>query len=683
MKKLFFIGFLLLLISYGCLAQIPTVGLNGYWPFSGYQFANDFSGNSNNGIINGASLTTDRFGNCEQAYKFNGINNFIEVPNSPTVDMNNTDFTLAFWLKTYITDVDGNAICKNLLGNWSGYEFVTNNTNPGYCTTAKHAYFYVAAGANQDVCTDSSICSDTTWHFITGIYKYAANTSYLYVDGILQSTVGAASGSSSNNQNLCFGSHSLGTLGFFKGVLDAIRIYSRALSSLEIAQLYNEVNPGSGCNTVLCTTLDAPIFNEDFGSGASLFGPALPTGVTTYTYVTISPMDGYYTISNNGDPTNYGNFIKAGDHTGNPNGYMMIVNSSFAAGEVYRKHVTNLCPNTTYVFSSWIANNDIPSIPTNYCAGSFIYPNIKIQAEYPVGTIQDSQLTGNIPIGTSNTSYNWQQYSFSFTTLTGQTSVDLVMINNAPGGCGNDYVVDDISIAPCGAGNLITVTGNTLICSGVTATLTANGASSYTWSANAASANTASIVVSPTVTTTYTIMANSGTCGSQMAVATVSVTNLSVSISGDTTICIGQSTLLTASGASTYTWNTGSTMASIVVSPSSTATYSVKGGIGTCTAQANVNLSVNTSFDVIMPNIVTPNNDGTNDFVDFGKYQFSSIQLDIFDRWGIKIFESNNPACVWKPTEDDGTYFYIIQYAINCNNEKQNKTLKGFITVIR
>jgi len=85
----------------------------------------------------------------------------------------------------------------------------------------------------------------------------------------------------------------------------------------------------------------------------------------------------------------------------------------------------------------------------------------------------------------------------------------------------------------------------------------------------------------------------------------------------------------------------------------------------------------------VLPNIVTPNNDGINDFIDFGKFQFSTLQLEIYNRFGTTIFESNNPTCIWKPTVDDGTYFYTAQYSITCNSEKQTKTLKGFITVIR
>ena len=84
-----------------------------------------------------------------------------------------------------------------------------------------------------------------------------------------------------------------------------------------------------------------------------------------------------------------------------------------------------------------------------------------------------------------------------------------------------------------------------------------------------------------------------------------------------------------------------------------------------------------------MPNIVTPNNDGINDEIDFGIYQFSSMLLTIYDRWGVKVIESTDPTYAWKPTGDDGAYFYTLQYRIDCGNQTQSKALKGFITLIR
>ena len=84
-----------------------------------------------------------------------------------------------------------------------------------------------------------------------------------------------------------------------------------------------------------------------------------------------------------------------------------------------------------------------------------------------------------------------------------------------------------------------------------------------------------------------------------------------------------------------------------------------------------------------MPNVVTPNDDNINDGVDFRKYQFSTFQIHIFNRWGQEIFKSEDPNAVWKPTQDDGTYYYTAQYKIDCTVDSQTKTLKGFITVLR
>jgi len=218
------------------------------------------------------------------------------------------------------------------------------------------------------------------------------------------------------------------------------------------------------------------------------------------------------------------------------------------------------------------------------------------------------------------------------------------------------------------------------ICAGATTILTASNATNYTW--NTGIVND-SLIVSPTTTTNYTVSGINDGCVSA-AVSTVYVTpNPSISINGNSNICIGDNTALVASGANNYVWSSGDTTASIFLKPTLTNTYTVVGKTGTCSSVATITVQVNTAFDFVLPNIVTPNNDGINDFIDFGKYQFSLLQLEIYNRWGAKVYESSTPTCIWKPTEDDGTYFYTLQYTINCNNEKQNKNLKGFVTVIR
>ena len=120
----------------------------------------------------------------------------------------------------------------------------------------------------------------------------------------------------------------------------------------------------------------------------------------------------------------------------------------------------------------------------------------------------------------------------------------------------------------------ISVTGPSVICEGQTANLTANGAVTYVWDTGATSA---SIAVNPVITTTYTVVGASGTC-SNIATKVLTVNpNPTVAISGNTVVCVGLSTTLSASGASTYSWNTNATTNTIVSTPTTTTGYSVIG----------------------------------------------------------------------------------------------------------
>ena len=192
-----------------------------------------------------------------------------------------------------------------------------------------------------------------------------------------------------------------------------------------------------------------PIFTETFGSGTDR-GPALPTSTTSYSYVTGTPSDGSYTISNF---TGYYNWHNTTDHTPNDtNGKSFIVNASFTADEFYQKTVTGLCENTSYEFTSWMIN----LLPASGCSNNGIPINVKFQIWDDTNTnLLAAGDTGNIN-GTS--SPIWKQYGLVFKTLPNQTSVILKMINNGDGGCGNDLAIDDIVFKSCG--DFISITDN-------------------------------------------------------------------------------------------------------------------------------------------------------------------------------------------------------------------------------
>jgi hypothetical protein len=156
------------------------------------------------------------------------------------------------------------------------------------------------------------------------------------------------------------------------------------------------------------------------------------------------------------------------------------------------------------------------------------------------------------------------------------------------------YTVTGTSAAGCPAGNTVvptvsvsnnptvSVVGPTMICNGTTASLTAYGATSYSWS-NGSLYD--AVLVNPTISTSYTIVGTFGTC-STSAVHSLSVSpnpTLTAQTS-KTLLCIGNTATLSAFGASTYTWSTGQIGLTTTVSPSTTTTYTLIGAVnGLCT----------------------------------------------------------------------------------------------------
>jgi len=215
-------------------------------------------------------------------------------------------------------------------------------------------------------------------------------------------------------------------------------------------------------------SLGDPIVNITFGSGTATRPGPLPTdsGTTTYTYEgTNFPNDGYYTIANSTAGMLSG-WWSTTDHTGNPGGYMMIVNGSFQPGIFYTRTVAGLCGSTKYQFAAWIKNL------LNY---SGILPNVTFSIETTSGTILGSGTTGDIPM--ANT---WVQYPFTFTTPAGVDNIVLKMTNNAPGGNGNDIAIDDITFRPYGAPVSAVLNGSSAsqtFCAGISQTLTINASS--------------------------------------------------------------------------------------------------------------------------------------------------------------------------------------------------------------
>lgn len=179
----------------------------------------------------------------------------------------------------------------------------------------------------------------------------------------------------------------------------------------------------------------------------------------------------------------------------------------------------------------------------------------------------------------SPTAWNWQTpgaSTASFATNSGTLSFP------NPG----TYTISLVSSNTVGVSNtatqVITVLAsptlavtNSVVCIGQNATLTASGASSYSWNTGQTGPT---LVVGPGINSSYTVVGtgtNVCTTSSQINMTVVPLPT--VSISGSTIVCPGQTTTFTANGAQTYTWNTGFVGSQLGVTPLAPGSYTVTG----------------------------------------------------------------------------------------------------------
>lgn len=195
---------------------------------------------------------------------------------------------------------------------------------------------------------------------------------------------------------------------------------------------------GLPCNTAVCTTID---FEENFGTGTERV--CLDPNVSTSTYTcndTSQVEDGQYSIYYTSTGLNTGWHVGMEDHTeGDTNGRMLFVNAAFDPGEFYRRTIV-LSENNDFAFNAWITT--VYDTDTNICGGNSIPANVIFRIEDINGGLIAETNTGDIPNGPEP---NWQQFTIAFNTGA-NTEVQLVLINNSIGGCGNDLAIDDITL---------------------------------------------------------------------------------------------------------------------------------------------------------------------------------------------------------------------------------------------
>ena len=419
----------------------------------------------------------------------------------------------------------------------------------------------------------------------------------------------------------------------------------------------------------------------DFGSGTN-FGPPLAAGATTYGYTT-NPVGGSYFVTNT-PRLNGGAWHDGQDHTpGDTDGYMLLFDATNEPGEFYNRVLEGLCPGTRYEFRVWVANVVVPSA----CSFSSIEPDLRFELRHPV----TNELIGSTETGPISTaeSLTWQPYGLTFNLPDDLDRLRLLLINNAPGGCGNDLAIDDISLRVCNpvrkndvsicSGDSVEINGLWYTESGVYID-TLPGASACNDSLLITEINVveAERVQIDTVLCEGQLfwyggrsyqqgglfrdtLRSQGGCDSVIAVLDLSFAAFFASLYvEEDTIEMGAATQLQASASGVgnilWTWSPPEGLsctdcAKPIAQPVRTTTYTMTAideSTG-CFADFRSTITVLPCERYYIPSAFSPNADGRNDEFTIlpGDCVQAVRQLEIYDRWGGQLFKGLDERTAW------------------------------------
>jgi formylglycine-generating enzyme len=209
--------------------SIPLDGLVAYYPFNGNAY--DVSGSNNNGTpMFNPVLSTDRFGNSNSCYGFDGIDDYIAVPNSES--LNSSQMSICAWVFIDVIGSENRVIVNKYSDSphegWSFYLY--NGRLEMECRFGEWDFYGFDPNA--------PVISTGVWHSVVATY----DGSYIrtYVDGVLSSQTAKSGAITTSPITMTIGRNSAYSCYFFNGKIDDVRLYNRALSTTEIMQINNE-----------------------------------------------------------------------------------------------------------------------------------------------------------------------------------------------------------------------------------------------------------------------------------------------------------------------------------------------------------------------------------------------------------------------------------------------------------
>ncbi|MES2565717.1 MAG: PKD domain-containing protein [Bacteroidota bacterium] len=368
-------------------------------------------------------------------------------------------------------------------------------------------------------------------------------------------------------------------------------------------------------------------------------------------------------------------------------------------------------PSTTTIYSVTIENNTSGvSCVRTLTTSVFVFPAITSLFSYTIGAcnndVQFADMSGSLPV-----SWDWNfgdanfssvQNPLHFYTSSGTYTASLIVANASDCKDTSTQIITLPFFSP------ISVNASISKCESDSVQLNATGGDYYLWSPATSLSNStiANPMASPAITTIYTVTIGNvnGTDSCESAITTTVAINpfsyntalINVSAS---TITLGQSSTVTLNGFSfngsiTIVPPTNSSVISqtiIIITPKKSGEYTVyytePGGCRYTLKTIYVEVISDECNEgvVYLPTGFTPNDDGANDILFIRSNFITEVYLTIYDRWGEKLFETNDVAKGWDGTYkgkklDQGVYGYYMTF--KCNNG-QESFKKGNITLMR
>lgn len=257
---------------------VPTDGLMAWYPFNGN--ANDESGNGNDGAVNGAVLTSDRFGNDGSAYDFDGNNDWINCGSDPSISISSALTYSAWFSAESLTNYAG------IVGRGKGtscnqaVSMIMLDTSNGMRFELKGGTLAPENAQCESVISVPNGFSLNTWNHVVSVwYGPQLDMSAIYLNGqffasAVTTIESITSGTGSSENFLKIGNRDLYnsgvSYGFFDGKIDDVGVWNRALSDCEITELYeaelSTTNLNAGNDLEICSG-DSAVLTATGGTG--------------------------------------------------------------------------------------------------------------------------------------------------------------------------------------------------------------------------------------------------------------------------------------------------------------------------------------------------------------------------------------------------------------------------------